>query len=74
LYSGDSVDAGYICFCGDSGSLGTDTALDSPCNIVAQTGCAFEEKCLPMGDGMGGALHDVAGACIPAADIDFTCP
>lgn len=53
-----SVDAGYICFCGDSGSVETDTALDPPCNIVAQTGCAFEEKCgFVLDDTATGAGH-----------------
>jgi hypothetical protein len=44
------------------------------CGCGATVACAADEACLPIDDGTGGALHEIAGACIPAADIAFVCP
>ena len=66
---------GFFCrgFCGPWMDCFTKAGEVTSCACGATLACGPADICFAIGDGMGGAAHDTAGVCIPAADSDCNC-
>jgi hypothetical protein len=64
-------------FCGDFTLCLVDDGANieacGDCNGKLTTACPLDEACFPIGDGMGGAAHPQAGACLGEADTQCSC-